>query len=342
MGAPPDPSGAAAARDVLARYLSPTRLVRARAAGGRGGPEVHLKLESEQPTGSFKVRGAIHALSRAVRRGRITEVVASSTGNHGAAVAYAAGLLGVQATVFLPRDANPVKTARIAELGARIVAAGRDLADAHERAAEHARRAEACYLQDAIDPDVPPGAGTIALEVLDQIPSVDALYVPVGDTALIRGIAAAAKPRRPGLRIVGVQAEGAPSYFLSWSRGTAVSTDSADTIADGLATRCPVEANVRAIRELVDDMVLVTDDAMLAAIRRLLLEDHVVAEPAGAAPLAAFHLRADRETARTVVLVVSGSNVAPDVLQRALEHDTRPSREATSRGDDGGPPVPSR
>jgi threonine dehydratase len=142
----------------------------------------------------------------------------------------------------------------------------------------------------------------------------------MGDTALIRGVAAIAKQLSPAIRIVGVQATRAPSYFLSWEAGRVIPTDTCDTIADGLATRIPESENVRAIRELVDEVVLVTDDEMLAAIRHLALEEHVVAEPSGAAATAAL-LHAKITTGAHTVLLMTGANVTPDALRAALQQN---------------------
>jgi threonine dehydratase len=307
-----------AARRLLSAYVARTRLVEA-VSIGRGTPHrVFLKVESELPTGSFKVRGAFYALLVNLQSRTIAEVVASSTGNHGAAVAYAARRLGVRATIFLPRDPNPVKRANIARLGATIVEVGRDLAEAFEAATAHAARTGAFFLNDATDRDLPEGPGTIADEILEDLPEVDAIYVPVGDTALVRGVAASAKKHRPAVKIVGVQSEQAPSYVLSWRKGERVTTETADTIADGLATRTPVADNVRAIRELVDEMRLVSDASLVSAIGRLAIEEHLVAEPAAAAAAAAFLNEAHDGAPRTIVLLVTGCNVAPDVFRRAV------------------------
>ena len=314
---PIDMSRVEEATRILSGHFPRTRLIRAAGASPQRG-DVFLKLESELPTGSFKVRGALYALAVNVRRRRIREVVASSTGNHGAAVAYAAKSHHVGATIFLPRNPNPVKARTIAELGARIEEQGADLAEACDLAIRYAERTGAYCMQDTVDPDIPIGAGTVAVEILSQLPDAQTLVVPVGDSALIRGVAAVAKQLRPAIRIVGVQAERAPSYYLSWQKGSVVTTSSADTIADGLATRRPVAANVAAIRELVDDMRLVTDEAMLHAMNRLLFDDHLVAEPAGAAALAACIAETDRSGSGKTVVIVSGGNVAPDVLRRTL------------------------
>lgn len=304
------------AREMLKKQFPTTRLVPAESMGSSG-RRVHLKLESELPTGSFKVRGAMFALSKAVDQRPVTEVIASSTGNHGAAVAYAAKRLGVKARIFLPSDPNPVKRRRIAELGAEIVeSGGPDLASAFALAAEYAKRPNVYFLNDASDPVLPAGPATVGCEILEQVPSASAIFVPVGDTALIRGIAGAVKQLSPRVRIVGVQSERAPSYTLSWREGRPVGTEQCDTIADGLATRTPEEQNVSAIRELVDDMVLVSETQLLRAIRILLLDEHVVAEPAGAAAAAGF-IGYPGETGNDVVLLVSGANLAPAVLEQA-------------------------
>jgi len=305
------------AREFLRRHLPVTRLVPAPSVAGRVGANVFLKLETELPTGSFKPRGAIYALWKTLSHREVREVVASSTGNHGAAVAYAARLLGVKARIFLPEGANPIKRAKIAALGAEIVEEGSvDLAGAFQCASQYAKAPGIYFLNDATDPDLPAGPATIACEVFDALPAVDTIYVPMGDTALIRGVAAAAKYLSRRVRVVGVQAKDAPAYYLSWKQGRAVSTETCATIADGLATRTPEEGNVTAIRELVDDVQLVSEDQMLSAIRHLLLEEHILAEPSGAAATAA--VLQSGHTHGSVVALVTGANISTEVLRRAI------------------------
>jgi threonine dehydratase len=295
------------------RRFGPTRLER---AGSLSEParDLYLKLECELPTGSFKVRGAVHALSINVARRSLREVVAASTGNHGAAVAYAGRLLGVPATIFLPASPNPVKAARIRELGATLVETGIDLSAAIDAAREHAAaRSDTFFLHDAEDPGIPAGTAQIGREVVEQFPAVDAIYVPMGDTALIRGVASAAKELKPSVRIVGAAAENAPAYYLSWQQGAPVETETANTIADGLAVRRPLPPNVAEIRRLVDEVVLVSEREMLEAIARLHFEEHVTAEPAGAAATAAW--LKSRDAFRASVSLVTGGNIAPDVME---------------------------
>lgn len=307
------------AQKFLAKHFAETRLIAAPFLSQRTGKAVFLKLETELPTGSFKVRGAFYALAQRMKKEAVREVIASSTGNHGAAVAYAAREFGIAARIFLPANCNPVKRGRIAALGAAIVeSGGADLASAFQLAAAYAKQPGVYFLNDATDLDLPAGPATIACEILEQLPKASAIVVPMGDTALIRGMAAAAKQVAPKVRMIGVQAERAPAYYLSFREGRVVGTETCDTIADGLATRTPEAANVRDLSKLVDSAVLVSEEQMLKAIAILLMEEHVVAEPAGAASIAAL-LKAGEGYGDSPVLVVSGANIPREVLKRALQ-----------------------
>jgi threonine dehydratase len=307
------------ARDLLSRYFRPTRLVSAESLAQRSGARVYLKIESDLPTGSFKSRGALNALLTTAAQRPAPGVVAASTGNHGAAVAYAARIAKVGATIFLPENPNPVKRARIVALGAKVIERGTmGGSAASEGAAAFAREHGHYFLDDASDPLVPVGTATIAAEIFDEIPEADVVFVPMGDTALIRGVAAEAKRRRPGVRIIGVQAEQCPAYVRSWQQRRVVITDACDTIADGLASLYPLEPNVIAIRELVDEVRLVSEQELLCAIRILLVDEHVVAEAAGAAATAAFLQDPSAYAEAKIVLLVTGANLSPEVLRRAI------------------------
>ncbi len=271
--------------------------------------EVWLKDETVLPTGTFKVRGAWVALTRAIEAGPITEVVAASTGNHGAAVAWAARELGVPARIFVPAHANAVKTARIRDRGAVLVEDGRDLTDAIDRAAAHVARTGAFFLHDASNPDVPDGTATIGAELLDQASAIDAVYVPMGDTALIRGVATRLKASGRPIAVVGVVAAEAPAYLQSWRARRVIETASADTIADGLAVRRPLAPNVDAITRLVDDVIAVSEEELREAMAWLEANEGLVTEPSGAASVAA--LRRDQARRGTVIAIVTGRNRAP-------------------------------
>jgi len=310
----PEMSAIREAQQLLRQYFPPTPLVRATCLNGLGA-NVYLKLETALPTGSFKPRGALYALIKNLERGRIDEVVTSSTGNHGAATAFAARTLGVPATIFLPDPPNPVKRKKIEDLGARIFCHGsNDLAAASQKATEYARRPGVYLLSDATAPELPAGPATIGVELLEQCRDLSAVLVPMGDTALIRGIGAAVKLLSPQTRVIGVQAERAPSYVLSWRAGKAVSTETCDTIADGLATRTPDAANVEDIRKVVDEVMLVSEAQMIGAIRQLHSQENVLAEPAGAAATAAYLAS---PISGQVVLLVSGGNISEELCRQA-------------------------
>jgi threonine dehydratase len=307
-----------AAQKFLAKYFAPTRLIVAPFLSHKAGKNVYLKLETELPNRSFKVRGAVWALGQRLNLGPIREVAACSTGNHGAAVAYAAKEFGIKARIFLPANCNTVKRGRIVALGAAITESeDSDPASAFMLVAEYAKQPGVFFLNDATDEDLPAGPATIGCEILEQLPETSAIVVPMGDTALIRGIAAAAKQIAPQVKIIGVQAEGAPSYYLSWKEGKVVGTETCETIADGLATRTPEAANVRDVKSLVDEVVLVSEEQMLQAIETLLLEEHVLAEPAGAASTAAL-LESSNGYGDNIALVVSGANISREVLRLAI------------------------
>jgi threonine dehydratase len=312
-----------AARSLLRDIVPESRLVRSARLAKRSG-SVHLKLECEGPTGSFKVRGAYCAIHshKMPFGGELPGVTTASTGNHGAAVAYAASKLRIPARIYLPENPNPAKRARIVQLGAEIVEVAGYLEETREHAQKFAEQSGWYNMVDGVDPDMLPGPATIACEILDRLPGADVIFVPVGDSTLIRGLAFAAKQLKPNVRMIGVQAERAPAYALSFTKGHAVSTDSSDTIADGLSVRDAFEENVKQIAGLVDEFVLVSEEEMLAAMRHLQVEEKVTAEPAGAATTAAFLNTAASYANQCVVLLVTGSNVRPDLLTRALDTGT--------------------
>jgi len=303
------------ARALLRPFLRPTRLVPAERIASDSDTQIHLKLETELPTRSFKPRGALYALMKTLQKRSVKGVVAASTGNHGAAVAYAARLAKLPATIFLPESPNPIKRARIVGLGATVEEVAWKPDALGNAAAAFAQDHDYYFLNDASDELVPVGTATIAAEIIDELPSPDVIIVPMGDTALIRGVAAEAKRRHPAVKIVGVQAEQAPAYVRSWKEDRVVTTETCNTIADGLATSVPLERNVRAIRELVDEVTLVSENELLQGVRTLLFEEHLVAEPAAAAATAAYLQNPTTYSGRSVVLLVTGSNIPHELLR---------------------------
>lgn len=307
-----------AAREMLVNIVPPSRVLHSAALSRSSGADVFLKLECEGPTGSFKVRGAYHAIRRKMENGPVRGVVTSSTGNHGAATAFAANDMGLPVKIFLPENPNPAKRARIAQLGAEIVEVGRFLEETREQAASFASESGWYNLVDGTESEMLPGTATIGAELAEQVPNVDVVLVPVGDSTLIQGVSFALKALLPAVRVVGVQAKLAPAYALGFAKGHGISTDSSETIADGLAVRDATEENVHEIRKTVDEFMLVTDEEMLAAVKQLKLNEDVTAEPSGAATTAALLQSGQAHAGRTVVLLVTGANIPEEMFLRAM------------------------
>jgi len=304
------------ARRLFKRFWPITRLVEAESLSRLTGKTVYLKLENDLPTGSFKPRGALYALSTNRTKG-VREVVAFSTGNHGIAVAYSAHLLNINATIVLPHNANPVKRQKILRLGAKLIEHGRNSYEASIVAKQYARDHGAYLLDDITNRHIVVGSATIASEILDQAPSVDAVISPIGDSSLIRGIAGMMQLMAPGVKTIGVQPKNAPTYYEAWKKGLPTDIRLRKTMADGLSTPKADLENVRVLSHCVHDIVLVSEQQMLSAVRHLLIEEHVVSEPAGAASTAAVVALNSTEF-QNIVLIVSGANISPEVLRLAL------------------------
>ena len=238
-------------------------------------------------------------------------LICASAGNFGQAMAYACRARGVPLTVYAAEQANPLKIARMRAMGARVVLAGEDFDAAKALAREAAAREGARFVEDGRDPEPTEGAGTIALEWLAFPERLDALLVPLGNGALLAGIATVLEARRPETRIVAVGASGAPAMIESLRSGRTISHDRIDTIADGIGVRVPVPQALDDLRGLVDELILVPDDDILRAMRLLHRHAGVVAEPSGAAGLAAVVQEPARFAGQTVGTVICGGNLTP-------------------------------
>jgi threonine dehydratase len=289
---------------------------------GDGGRRLLFKPESLQPTGAFKLRGAYNKISSLGPEESARGVVAHSSGNHARAVAYAARALGVQATIVMPRGAPKGKLDATAALGPEMVLVGPD-------SGERARRAEELAAEHGYVP-VPPyddetliaGQGTVGAEILDDLPDVETVLVPVSGGGLISGVAAAIKLTRPGVQVIGVEPELAADARESLRSGRLVEFSAEKvslTVADGLRVRKLGDAPFEHVLALVDDIVAVTEEEILAAMRRLALRVRLVAEPSGAVTFAAhlFH-RHELPNTRQNVAIISGGNVEPDLLAKVL------------------------
>jgi len=289
----------------------------------RTGAEVYLKLESFQPVGVFKIRGAINKICSLSPSELKKGLVASSSGNHGLAVAYAAKIFGAKAVVVVPENAVKEKVEAIESYGAEVVKHGKDYDEAYSKALEIQKETKTTFVHPFNDPFVIAGQGTIGLELLEEVPDLDTIIVPVGGGGLISGIAIAAKTLKPNTKIVGVQAEGAPAVYRSWKAGKIVETDSVKTVADGLASRKPLDLTLRIMRKYVDDILLVTDQEIGEGVLALLHEAHILAEPSGAASLAALLFKYHPKPKEKVAVIISGANISIDYLTSLLNKQKR-------------------
>jgi threonine dehydratase len=305
------------AEAVVRRYFPATPLIKAPRLGERLGTEAHLKLECFTPIRTFKLRGALNKVQSLVDEGVTGGVITASAGNHGLAVARAARLFGRPAVVCVPDGANPQKKALIAAEGARVVEFGRDYQEAFENALRIGREEGLSLVHAYDDQAVIAGQGTVGLELADSGMNFDTVLMGIGGGGLISGVAAALKVLRPGVKIIGVQPEGADSMIRSVKAGEIVELEKVVTIADGLGARKPGEHTLAMTRQYVDEIRSVSDDDLLAGMRFLLREERIVAEPAGIAGTAAL-LKYGAQGLGRVVTLVSGANIADSVLEQIL------------------------
>lgn len=287
------------------------------------GVPVHLKLENLQRTGSFKIRGATYRLSRLTEQERARGVVAASAGNHAQGVALAAQKLGIPATIFMPLGVPVPKLLATRGYGADVVLEGATVETPLRLAAEFAERTGAVLIHPFDHADVITGQGTLGLEVIDQVPDVETVLVGIGGGGLLAGVAAAIKHRAAvegrTVRIIGVQAANSAAYPSSLAAGEPMVVETTPTIADGIAVARPGDVPFAVIRELVDEVVTVTDDDIARALLVLLERAKQVVEPAGAVGVAAI-LAGKVQASGPTVAILSGGNIDPLLLQRVVAH----------------------
>lgn len=279
------------------------------------GARIVLKAETLNPIRSFKGRGA-DWLVQNLPSG--SALICASAGNFGQAMAYACRARGVPLTVYAAEGANPLKIDRMRAMGATVALAGDDFDAAKALAKAEASRAGIRFVEDSRDPEPTEGAGTMALELLAFPEPLDALYVPLGNGAMLAGIATVIKARRPGAAVIAVAATGAPAMVESMRSGALVTYERIDTIADGIGVRVPVPEALRDLAGLVDDYVLVPDALTLRAMR--LLHEHagIVAEPSGAVGLAGIMQGAAHRVGQTVATIICGGNLTPAQMREWL------------------------
>lgn len=309
------------ARQAAQGIVQHTPLFPARMLSEQTGVRVWLKVESFQRTGSFKIRGAYEFLRRLPEEVRVRGVVTGSAGNHAQGVALAAKMFGVPATIFMPVFGSIAKMQAAKTYGARVILEGEGFAEAVESAQRFARETGATYVPAYDHDDIICGQATCGLEILDDMPEVEQMIVPVGGGGLFAGIASAVKARHPKVSLIGVQSEGADTAFRSWREGKLVENPSVRyTLADGIAVKSPSERTFEYIRRYADEMVTVDDRSIARAVLWLLERKKIVAEGAGAAGVAAVQSGKVRLRGTTVI-VVSGGNIDAKTLSDLIERE---------------------
>ncbi|PYI55884.1 threonine ammonia-lyase [Paenibacillus flagellatus] len=302
-----------------------TPLVHSQTFSRMAGCELYMKMENMQRTGAFKVRGAMNKIASLTPEERAAGVVTASAGNHAQGVALAAAQAGIRSTVVMPTGAPDAKVSATEEYGSTVVLHGATYDEAYEHATRIARTEGATFVHAFDDRHVIAGQGTVGIEIVDDLPDVDAILVPVGGGGLLSGIALAAKTVRPDIRVIGVQPETARSGYDSWRNRAISRVEKPVSVADGLLVKRPGDLPLRMMLRYVDDFALVSEEEIAAAMIMLLERAKVLAEGAGAVGLAAVLNRSLGLEGKRVALVLSGGNVdlvrwANSLTPKTLHH----------------------
>jgi len=306
------------AKQHVYRYLKPTPLYHYAGLSRLIRAEIWVKHENHQPIGAFKIRGGLNLAANLTDDQRKAGLMTASTGNHGQSIAYAGQLYGVPVTIAMPEGANPGKVEAIRSFGAKVAFIGQDFDEAREWAIAEAERTGQVFVGPA-DPLLISGVGTYTLEILEDLPNVDVIIVPVGSGSGAAAVCTVAKAINPAIEVIAVQSAQAPAAQLSWRTGTPVPAEM-HTIAEGLATRVPFDLPQRILRQSLDDFILVDDEAIKTAIVLHLQHTRNLVEGAGAASLAAALKLRTRLAGKNVALVLSGGNLSLEKLRDILQH----------------------
>lgn len=302
----------------IRKYFPPTPLEYSKGISDILGRETYLKLETFLPIRVFKLRGALNKLLSLPDSDLKRGVITASSGNHGLAIAYASRLFGVEASVCVPENVNPQKLRAIEEQGAEIIRFGQGYDNAYEHALATAEKRGLTFVHAFNDRDIIAGQGTCGLEMSRQLPEMDAAVVAIGGGGLIAGIAIAVKESLPNARVYGAETVSIPSMYESLEHGRRLRVEPKPTIADGMQAAIPGELTFEAARRYIDKVGLVTDAELEDAIYDLLTLARVLAEPAGASPLAAMKGALKGEPGKKIALVISGGNISVDLLRSIL------------------------
>ncbi len=310
-----------AARERISPHLNRTPLHHYRALDELVGAEVWVKHENHHVMGAFKIRGALNVIAQISDEEKSAGVVAASTGNFGQGLAYAAGIFGVDSIVVVPEGSNTGKVESMRRLGARIVFHGSEFDETSEYADRLAKQEGCRYIHSANEAGLVPGTGTYTLEIMEDLPDVDVIIVPIGGGSGACGACIVSKALNPKVQVIGVQSDAAPAQYLSWKAGRVVEAPM-ETKAEGLATGLGYADTLKIMTELLDDFILVSEEELDAAVVNHLTYTHNLTEHAGAASLAAAVSIKDRLAGKKVALIVSGGNITVDQLKSALARNS--------------------
>ncbi|MGO8946830.1 MAG: threonine ammonia-lyase [Ktedonobacterales bacterium] len=308
------------AQEIIRPYISHTPILASRTLSAMTGASIFLKAENLQRSGAYKIRGATYKLSRLSEEERLHGVIAASAGNHAQGVAIAASALQIPCTIIMPTAAPLAKVTATQGYGATVVLYGDTYDDAYEHARELATQSGATYIEAFNDPSIIAGQGTIGLDILADLPDVEAIVVSVGGGGLISGIATAVKALKPSVRIIGVEASGAASMRAALDAGHPVVLRSINTIADGIATKVAGSLTFEIVREQVDEVMTVDDEEIIRAVLLLLERCKLLVEGAGAAAVAALLSGRLDVAGRKTVALLSGGNIDMNLIGKFIQH----------------------
>ncbi|MED1872036.1 threonine ammonia-lyase [Brevibacillus borstelensis] len=311
------------ARANLAGVILPTPMQYSRTFSEWSGNTIYVKCENLQKTGAFKIRGAYNKIVSLTDEEKRRGVVAFSAGNHGAGTAYAAQIQGIAATVVMPTNPVPSKQNAILHYGAKVVDGGSTSITMYEKALELHQSEGLVLIHPFEDMHIIAGQGTIGLEILEELPDVDVVIVPVSGGGLISGVAAALKETKPAVRVIGVNSEGAMAMYESLRHGCPFEVEKVDTIADGLMAKKPGKITYAHTKRYVDEMVLVSEEEIARTVVSLAERAKMVVEPSGAAALAAMIHHRTALKGKKVVVLASGGNVNMKLLAELVEKYTQ-------------------
>jgi threonine dehydratase len=298
-----------AARAGISRFLRPTPLLPHPLLAAELGCDVFVKHENHNPTGAFKVRGGLNLIGDLAARGHHAGVITASTGNHGQSIAYASQRFGIPCTIVVPVGNNPEKNAAMRALGARVIERGKDFDEAREAVERMAEEGKLRYVHSANEPLLIAGVGTYALEIFEELPDPDLILVPIGGGSGACGNLIVRRELHKKTRIVGVQAEQADAVARSWRGPERVVGASADTFAEGLATRVTFDLTFGILKRELDDVITLSEEELAEGVRQALRTTHNLAEGAGAAAIAAAGKMREPLRGKKVVCVMSGGNL---------------------------------